>query len=136
LRITDLPLSQVAPTSGQHACLQARGVGPPGAQRRSRACFGAYARAPPCGGIRSMSVTTQADQIRPCWAPPGAAHTPPYDATITGDYLRGRPLPADRWSSLTAPALVMAGGTSRALVDRSSARRADSRSVCWRLPAW
>lgn len=40
------------------------------------------------------------------------AHTLPYDATIMGDTQSGRPLPRERWASITAPTLVVAGGKS------------------------
>ena len=40
------------------------------------------------------------------------AHTIPYDATIMGSTQAGRPLPSDRWSSITAPTMVIAGGKS------------------------
>jgi len=42
------------------------------------------------------------------------AHTLPYDGAILRDYQRGKPLPADRWASVTIPALVMDGGKSPA----------------------
>jgi pimeloyl-ACP methyl ester carboxylesterase len=40
------------------------------------------------------------------------AHTLPYDITIVQDYQRGKPLPANRWSSVTASTLVIDGGKS------------------------
>jgi len=36
----------------------------------------------------------------------------PYDYTIMRDYQQGRPLPAGRWATVTAPALVVDGGKS------------------------
>jgi pimeloyl-ACP methyl ester carboxylesterase len=42
------------------------------------------------------------------------AHTLPYDITIMQDNQRGKPLPARRWVSVTAPALVIEGGKSPA----------------------
>jgi len=35
-----------------------------------------------------------------------------YDATISAPYVRGKPLPKDRWTSATMPVLVMDGGDS------------------------
>ena len=40
------------------------------------------------------------------------AHTLPHDAAIMGDTQSGNPLPTDRWTSITAPALIIAGGKS------------------------
>ena len=52
-------------------------------------------------------------QIMPAWSKlKGVAHTVPYDAAILGDTGLGRPLPADRWASVTVPTLVMDGGKS------------------------
>jgi pimeloyl-ACP methyl ester carboxylesterase len=42
------------------------------------------------------------------------AHTLPYDGAIVRDSQRGKPLPANRWASVTIPALVMDGGNSPA----------------------
>ena len=40
------------------------------------------------------------------------AHTLPYDGRIMGDTMRGRPLPRERWSTVTIPVLVLDGGAS------------------------
>lgn len=40
------------------------------------------------------------------------AHTLWYDGAIMGDYMAGKPLPADRWSSVTISTLVIDGGAS------------------------
>jgi pimeloyl-ACP methyl ester carboxylesterase len=40
------------------------------------------------------------------------AHTLPYDGAVVRDNQRGKPLPANRWASVTIPALVMDGGNS------------------------
>jgi len=40
------------------------------------------------------------------------AHTLVYDITLVQDFERGKPLPASRWRSVTAPALVADGGKS------------------------
>jgi hypothetical protein len=54
-------------------------------------------------------------QIRqsPAWQGLEAvARTLVYDLSIMGDTMRGNPLPADRWDSVTVPTLVMDGGAS------------------------
>lgn len=54
-------------------------------------------------------------RLTPVWPKLKAvAHTLPYDITILGDTSSGRPLPADRWSSVAAPTLVMHGSRSPA----------------------
>jgi pimeloyl-ACP methyl ester carboxylesterase len=66
------------------------------------------------------AVGVSADTVAPMRAAPiwqafeGVAHTLPYDNAIMGDTLSGRPLPADRWASVTAPTLVIDGGASPA----------------------
>ena len=60
--------------------------------------------------------------LMPVWSKlKGVAHTLPYDLTVVGDSGSGRPLPADRWASVTAPTLVMDGGKSPAWI-RNAAR--------------
>jgi pimeloyl-ACP methyl ester carboxylesterase len=52
-------------------------------------------------------------QSDPMWAEMEAvAHTLPYDGTIMGNTMSGKPLPARRWASATSPTLVMDGGES------------------------
>lgn len=52
-------------------------------------------------------------RLMPAWsALKKAAHTVPYDARVLGDTGAGRPLPAGRWASVTAPTLVLVGGKS------------------------
>jgi pimeloyl-ACP methyl ester carboxylesterase len=54
-------------------------------------------------------------RITPAWKKvKSTAHTLPYDFRVLGDTGSGKPLPADRWTSVTAPALVMDGGKSPA----------------------
>jgi pimeloyl-ACP methyl ester carboxylesterase len=49
----------------------------------------------------------------PVWSKLEAvAHTLPYDATILRGTQDGHPLPAERWSSVTMPTLVIVGGKS------------------------
>ncbi|GAB3896015.1 hypothetical protein GCM10029964_076770 [Kibdelosporangium lantanae] len=46
----------------------------------------------------------------PYWAPVvEVAHTIAYDGRIMGTTMSGGPLPGDRWSAVTVPALVMYG---------------------------
>jgi hypothetical protein len=42
------------------------------------------------------------------------AHTLPYDGALVRDHQRGKPLPLNHWTSITAPTLVMDGGKSPA----------------------
>ena len=52
-------------------------------------------------------------QIMPPWQKlKGVAHTLPNDFALVGEFQRGTPPPADRWSGAEAPALVIAGGKS------------------------
>jgi pimeloyl-ACP methyl ester carboxylesterase len=56
-------------------------------------------------------------RLMPVWPKlKAAAHTLPYDGAIVQDCQRGEPLPADRWSSVTVPTLVMDGGKSSAWI--------------------
>lgn len=49
----------------------------------------------------------------PMWAAlEVAAHTLAYDGTVVGNSLSGKKLSAERWGSITAPVLVMDGGTA------------------------
>ncbi|MFB3739588.1 MAG: alpha/beta fold hydrolase [Candidatus Velamenicoccus archaeovorus] len=51
----------------------------------------------------------------PTWpALEALAHTIAYDGAVMGDHMAGRPLPRDRWVSVTIPTLVMDGGASPA----------------------
>ncbi|MBD2871391.1 alpha/beta fold hydrolase [Paenibacillus arenilitoris] len=53
--------------------------------------------------------------LMPAWSKLKAvAHTLPYDTLLTVDHQRGKPLEAGRWSSVTVPTLVAAGGKSPA----------------------
>lgn len=40
------------------------------------------------------------------------AHTLAYDGMVMGDTMLGKPLPAERWASVTSPTLVLTGGNS------------------------
>ncbi|ONI90418.1 alpha/beta hydrolase [Saccharothrix sp. ALI-22-I] len=52
-------------------------------------------------------------QVMPMWKKlKGVAHTLPHDFALTGEFQRGTPPPADRWSGADVPALVIAGGKS------------------------
>ena len=42
----------------------------------------------------------------------GVAHTLAYDAAFVGDVMQGKPLPPDRWVTVTVPVLVVDGGAS------------------------
>jgi pimeloyl-ACP methyl ester carboxylesterase len=52
-------------------------------------------------------------RLMPAWSGlKKVAHTLPYDAAVTVDFQRGKPLPADHWSGVTMPTLVIGGGKS------------------------
>ncbi|WP_116947604.1 alpha/beta fold hydrolase [Jiangella endophytica] len=53
------------------------------------------------------------------------AHTIPYDYRVLGDTGYGKPFPADRWSAVTQPALVMDGGKSPEYMRGSQRRLAE-----------
>ena len=53
------------------------------------------------------------------------AHTLAYDGAVMGDTMSGRPLPADRWASVTVPTLVMDGDQSPDWARNSVAALAD-----------
>lgn len=48
------------------------------------------------------------------------AHTLAYDGTVARDFMAGRPLPVDRWSSLMVPTLVMSGENSEPFFHRGA----------------
>jgi hypothetical protein len=53
--------------------------------------------------------------LLPVWSKLKAvAHTLVYDITLVKDNQRGKPLPAERWTSVTIPTLVADGGKSPA----------------------
>jgi pimeloyl-ACP methyl ester carboxylesterase len=55
----------------------------------------------------------------------GVAHTLAHDGRIMGDTMSGKPLPADRWASVTMPALVLDGGASDAWIHNGAQALAD-----------
>jgi pimeloyl-ACP methyl ester carboxylesterase len=66
-------------------------------------------------GARVPRVFVALMRLMPAWSRMKAtAHTLPYDATVMGDSQRGKPLPEDRWASVTVPTLVVGGGKSPA----------------------
>lgn len=53
-------------------------------------------------------------RLMPVWPKlKGLAHTAPYDVAALGDTGSGKPLPADRWSGVTQPTLVLSGEKSQ-----------------------
>jgi pimeloyl-ACP methyl ester carboxylesterase len=69
------------------------------------------------------------DQMRsePFWpAMEAMAHTMAYDGAILDGMMSGRPLPADRWTSVTMPTLVMDGDQSPAWARNSVRALADA----------
>jgi pimeloyl-ACP methyl ester carboxylesterase len=64
-------------------------------------------------GVPGFFITLM--RLMPMWSKLKAiAHTLPYDGAIVRDNQRGKPLLANRWASITVPALVMDGGNSPA----------------------
>ena len=64
-------------------------------------------------GVPGFFITLM--RLLPMWSNLKAiAHTLPYDGAIVRDNQRRKPLPANRWASITVPALVMDGGNSPA----------------------
>jgi pimeloyl-ACP methyl ester carboxylesterase len=62
-------------------------------------------------GLPGALVTMM--RFLPAWSKlTRVAHTLPYDHLILGDNVTGRPFPPGRWSSVTVPTLVAAGGKS------------------------
>jgi pimeloyl-ACP methyl ester carboxylesterase len=60
-------------------------------------------------------------RLSPVWSKLKAiAHTLPYDGAIVQDNQRGKPLPAGRWATVTAPTLVMDGEKSRQWMRRGN----------------
>jgi pimeloyl-ACP methyl ester carboxylesterase len=64
-------------------------------------------------GVGLPAVFVAMMRIMPAWSKLKAvAPTVIYDATIVDDYQKGRPVPSDRWTSVTMPTLVTVGGKS------------------------
>ena len=62
-------------------------------------------------GVPAEAIPSMKDS--PFWPSLEAiAHTISYDGRIMGDNMAGKPLPSDRWSTVTSPALVIDGGAS------------------------
>ncbi|HEX8919128.1 MAG TPA: alpha/beta fold hydrolase [Chloroflexota bacterium] len=67
----------------------------------------------------------------PMWASlEAAADTLPYDGEVMGDTMSGKALPAHRWDSVEAPALVMAGGASPAWIQHAAQALAGTLPRC------
>jgi pimeloyl-ACP methyl ester carboxylesterase len=63
--------------------------------------------------VRMSDEAIAQARTEPWWPSVEAiVHTTPYDATITAPYMTGRPLPAQRWSKVTVPTLVLDGEVS------------------------
>ncbi len=62
----------------------------------------------------------------PTWSKLKAmAHTIPYDVAVMGDTQAGKPLPPERWASVTVSTLVMDGGKSPPRLRHAAAALAD-----------
>jgi pimeloyl-ACP methyl ester carboxylesterase len=75
-------------------------------------------------GIPAIFVALM--RFMPGWSKMTAmAHTLPYDIMILGDTQTGKPLLVNRWTSTTAPTLVMTGGKSEAFFHKGAQALAD-----------
>lgn len=64
-------------------------------------------------GIRVPRPVTMIMPLMPAWRKLKAvAHTVTYDSAFVEEFLKGRPLPEDRWSTVKMPTLVLVGGKS------------------------
>jgi pimeloyl-ACP methyl ester carboxylesterase len=71
--------------------------------------------------VGASSLFIAAMRLTPIWSKLKAvAHTLPYDGAIVRDNQQGKPLPADRWASVTTPTLVIDGGKSPAWMRRAN----------------
>jgi pimeloyl-ACP methyl ester carboxylesterase len=50
----------------------------------------------------------------------GVAHTIAYDAAFVGEFMRGKPLPADYWTKVAVPVLIVDGGASDAWIHHAA----------------
>jgi pimeloyl-ACP methyl ester carboxylesterase len=65
------------------------------------------------GQVGMPKVLVALMRFMPAWSKlKSVAPTLRYDAAVMGDTQSGRPLPAERWSAVTAPTLVIVGGKS------------------------
>jgi pimeloyl-ACP methyl ester carboxylesterase len=63
--------------------------------------------------VGAPRIAIAAMRLMPAWKKlKQVAHTLPYDLTILDGLGKGRPLPADRWTSVSVPTLAIAGGKS------------------------
>ena len=73
-------------------------------------------------GVGMPAILVAMLQLMPGWSKmKSIAHTLINDTTFMVDLQKGNPLPADRWASLTMPALIIDGGKSPSWV-RNAAR--------------
>lgn len=64
-------------------------------------------------GVGLEAVVVFLMRLMPAWSQMKAvAHTVADDTAIVAGYQRGKPLPADRWTAVTAPTLVVDGSKS------------------------
>jgi len=77
-------------------------------------------------GIRVPGFVVTLMSIMPMWKRmTSLAHTLPYDASCMVGTQSGTPLPAERWATLSAPALVVDGGKSPATMRNGAKALAD-----------
>lgn len=76
-------------------------------------------------GIPSVFVTLMRLFMRDWPKMVQIAHTIPYDLAVLAGTQSGKPLPVDRWASVTAPTLVLTGGKSEAFFHKGAKALAD-----------
>ncbi|MFF5207144.1 alpha/beta fold hydrolase [Streptosporangium sp. NPDC000396] len=71
--------------------------------------------------VKVPSIAVFIMQFTPAWSKlKSVAHTLRYDTALMEGTWAGQPLPAERWSSVTIPTLVMSGGKSPAWMQKSA----------------
>jgi pimeloyl-ACP methyl ester carboxylesterase len=70
-------------------------------------------------GIPEAAIAGMRNQPSWSWLE-SAAHTLAYDAALMGATTSGQPLPMGRWSTVTAPTLVIDGGASGAFINAAA----------------
>jgi pimeloyl-ACP methyl ester carboxylesterase len=65
-------------------------------------------------GVGLPAIVVTLLRLMPAWSKlKSVAATLPYDTALTAPFQTGQPLPAERWSAVTVPTLVMDGGKSQ-----------------------
>lgn len=77
-------------------------------------------------GVNLPGIMVGMMKLMPAWKRlKSVAHTLQYDVGFVVDYQQGKPLPTDRWSSITMPTLTIVGGKSPKWMHNGMAALAD-----------